>query len=90
MSRVRRVADRRELERAVDEFVTRGYKVESDGETSIRLKERDWGDAGTHLVLALLTGWWTLGLSNALYAIYARVTAEEVIVRIDPKVDDAE
>jgi hypothetical protein len=88
MSRVRRVEDRRELERTVDEFITRGYKVESDGKSSTRLKERDWGDGGVHLLLALLTGWWTFGLSNALYAIHSYVTSEEVIIKIDPEAGD--
>lgn len=71
------------MEKSVDEFITRGYRVLSEGEASTRLKERDWGDAGTHLIIAVLTGWWTFGLSNALYAIYSHVTAEEVVVKID-------
>lgn len=90
MSRVRRVEDRRELERVVDEFITRGYTVKSDGETSVRLKEQDWGDGGTHLLLAVLTGWWTFGLSNALYAIYKRVTADEVLVKVHGEPDDGQ
>jgi len=90
MSRVRRVSDNHEMERATDEFVTRGYKVISRGETSTQLKANDWGDAGTHLLLAALTGWWTFGLSNALYAIYKHVTAEEVLIKIDDDgTDDA-
>lgn len=83
MCRVRRVSDRAEMERLVDEFVTRGYKIELDGESRTRLKQTDWGDADTHLLLAVLTVWWTLGLANALYAIYKRVTADEVVIRIE-------
>lgn len=88
MNRVRRVTDQREMERAIDEYMTRGYRVKSDGETNIRLKERDWGDAGTHLILAAVTGWWTFGLSNALYAVYSRATAEEVVIKLDDDPDD--
>lgn len=83
MSRVRRVADRREMERSVDEFVTRGYTIKSESETSVRLQQRDWGDADVHLVLAALTGWWTFGLANALYAVYKRATADEIVVKLD-------
>lgn len=90
MSRVRRVKDRESKEKSIDEFVTRGYKIKSNGETSTRLKKRDWGDAGTHLILALVTGWWTLGLFNALYAIYAYATAEEVVIKLDNDIDDDE
>jgi hypothetical protein len=88
MSRVRRVADRQELERAVDEFITRGYKIKADGGSSTRLKEKDWGDAGTHIILALLSGWWTFGLSNVLYAIYKYTTAEEILIKIDSELAD--
>lgn len=83
MSRVRRVTDRREMERSVDEFITRGYRIVAEGDASTRLKERDWGDAGTHLIIAMLTGWWTFGLANALYALYRYTTAEEVVVKIE-------
>lgn len=82
MSRIRRVEDRRELERTVDEYITRGYRVESEGRDSTRLKDNDWGDAGTHLIVAVGTVWWTFGLANVLYALYRHATAEEVIVRI--------
>jgi hypothetical protein len=82
------VENRRELERSVDEFITRGYTIKSEGEESTRLKKREWGDAGTHLILALITGWWTFGLSNALYAIYKHVAAEEIVIRLDEEADN--
>lgn len=88
MSRVRRVESRREMEKAIDEFLTRGYEIKSEGETSTRLKERDWGDADVHLIIAALSGWWTFGLSNALYAIYKHVTAEEVVIKLSDEPDD--
>lgn len=88
MSRVRRVEDRQEMERSIDEFITRGYKVKSDGATSTRLKKREWGDAGIHLIIAVLSGWWTFGLSNALYAIFRYVNADEVIIKVDAEQGD--
>lgn len=83
MSRVRRVADRREMDECVEEFIFRGYKVVSRGESRTRLKERDWGDPGAHLLLAALSAWWTFGLSNVLYAVYRYATSEEVLVVLD-------
>lgn len=88
MSRVRRVADQREMEHSIDEFITRGYKIKSEGESSTRLKKRDLGDAITHVILIALTGWWTFGLSNALYAAYRYANAEEVIIKIDESAGD--
>lgn len=83
MSRVRRVDDRRALERSIDEFITRGYRLMSEGETSARLKEKDWGDGVTHFIVVALTGWWTFGLANALYAIYSYVTADEIVIKLE-------
>lgn len=76
------------MERAVDEYLTRGYRITSQGENSTQLKERDWGDGGTHLIIAALSAWWTFGLSNVLYAIYAYVTAEEVLITVEGDDDD--
>lgn len=83
MSRTKRVPDRQQLEVAIDEFIVRGYELKSEGEGTARLKEKDWGDGSTHLIVAVLTIWWTFGLANALYAVYKRATAEEVVIRID-------
>ena len=47
------------------------------------MKKKDWGDPGVHLIIAVLTIWWTFGLANVLYAIYKGVNAEEVIIRIE-------
>lgn len=87
MARVRRVESRKELERSIDEFITRGYELESKGEGCAHLRDRDWGRAETHLFIAGLTGWWTFGLANALYAIYRRVNAEKVVIQVENSQD---
>lgn len=89
MSRVRRVEDRKEMERSIDEFITRGFVLKSQGERSAKLKDRDWGEAEVHVIIALLSAWWTFGLSNVLYALYKYVNAEEVIIKIEPESSDA-
>lgn len=83
MGRVRRVEDQKEMEKSVDEFAVRDYKIKSRGETSVRMQKKDWGDSVTHLIIAGLTIWWTFGLANALYAIHQRVTAEEIVIQIE-------
>lgn len=83
MSRKRRVSSKKSLEVEIDELVVRGYSIKSRGESTARLKATDWGDASIHLLLAVLTLWWTLGLANALYAVYSRATAEEIVITID-------
>lgn len=90
MTRIRRVADRQALEQSIDEFITRGYRLRSQDESSARLKETDWGDAATHLIVAVLTVWWTFGLANAIYAFYAYVNADEVLIRIENESEHTE
>lgn len=89
MSRVRRVDDRQELERSIDEFITRGYVLKSEGERSAKLKDRDWGEAEVHVIIALLSAWWTFGLSNAIYALYKYVNADEVLIKVESGSPDA-
>lgn len=90
MSRISRVENRKEMEGEVDEYRTRGYKIQEQGTSSARVKQRDWGRSETHLIIALFTIWWTFGLANALYAIFKRVTAEEVIIKVEPEFETDE
>mgnify|MGYP006293237187 FL=1 len=78
------------MEQVANEYVVRGYRITSEGERSTQLKERDWGDPGTHLLLVALTAWWSLGLLNALYAIYRYVTAAEVRVKVAEGTNEVE
>jgi hypothetical protein len=40
-----------------------------------------------HIVVALLTLWWTLGIGNVAYAAYKRYTADEVTIKVDAQDD---
>lgn len=71
------------MERVVEDFLTRGYKVKNGGQKSVLLKKNTWGSGAGHIVVAALTIWWTLGLGNVAYAVYKNLTAEEVQVKID-------
>jgi uncharacterized membrane protein YoaK (UPF0700 family) len=48
MPRTRYVESERELERSLDDFITRGYKVKDQGQFSARVKEKDWGSLPVH------------------------------------------
>lgn len=73
-----------EYERVVDEKATAGYSIVSEGDTSTRLRKRDHGTLGGHLLVFLITVWFTLGLGNVVYALYRRsATTDEVLVRLE-------
>lgn len=88
MTRIYRVESRKELDKKIDEYITRGYTVKYRGERTAHLKKKNWGSGENHAIIALLTVWWTVGMANALYAIYKRVTAEEVEFKVDKTVSN--
>lgn len=38
-----------ERDRAIDDFLTRGYSLKHQGEYTAKLKDRDWGDVHIHV-----------------------------------------
>lgn len=55
MTRIRRVESEREQEKLVDEFVTKGYKIDQQSQYSAKVKEKDWGSAPIHGFVFLFT-----------------------------------
>lgn len=83
MARIRRVDDQKEKEQVTEDFLTRGYKIKNEGQSSTLVKKKTWGSGSGHLVVAALTIWWTFGFGNVAYAIYKNLTAEEVQIKVD-------
>ena len=48
MARIRRVDSEREQEKLLDEFLTKGYRIQEQGQYSARVKEKDWGSVPVH------------------------------------------
>lgn len=83
ISRIRNVDTQREMERTVDDFVTRGWEIIDEGQNSRVLREKNWGSTGAHIIIAVLTAWWTLFLGNVTYALILRYgTAEKILIQI--------
>lgn len=55
MTRIRRVESERQQEKLVDEFVTKGYKIDQQSQYSAKVKEKDWGSVPVHGFVALFT-----------------------------------
>ncbi|MFC6717956.1 zinc ribbon domain-containing protein [Natrialbaceae archaeon GCM10025810] len=76
--------DRRTLERRIANELEEGWELEHDFGDHAVLVRRSFGPTGTHLLVALITVWWTMGLGNALYAAYQYFgNAERKVVRPD-------
>jgi len=79
MTRTRYVGDRGELSQAVNYYKDEGYFKTSESATSVTLKYRNYGGVVKQFAVLLLAGWWTLGLANALYGMYAAHVSRDVV-----------
>ncbi|WP_227375417.1 zinc ribbon domain-containing protein [Haladaptatus halobius] len=61
------------IQREIDTALAEGWRIESETPDRVVLVKRNYGDFGVHIVLALLTFWWTLGVGNLAYAAYKYV-----------------
>ena len=60
-----------QVQREIDDAIAEGWKIESETPERVVLVKRTVGSLWVHLGLALLTGWWALGLFNLVYGAYA-------------------
>ena len=83
--------DSAKLERQVDDMAVEGWKVSKDQGHRVILTRPDYGSLGGHVLVAILTVWWTLGLGNAAYAGYRYVRhSEKRVIRDEDLLDDDE
>jgi len=76
-----RYTDREVLEYRIDRALEQGWSLESDLGESAVVTRRSFGSGWDHILIALLTLWWTGGVGNALYAAYCYVTPDRVVLR---------
>ena len=69
--RIRHVRDRREFDSFDDDFMTQGYQVLNEGQSYALDAQEHVGLLGLHILVAIFTVWWTLGIGNAIYALIA-------------------
>lgn len=81
--RIRKCVSQQEMERVVDDYITQEYKVKQRGESSVLVQKKDYGSMGGHIIVALLTIWWTLGIGNLVYALVKQAQADKVMVKLD-------
>lgn len=86
MKIVQRVESEKELEEQVDDKVTEGYSLESKTSNQAILVKNEFGRAFWHVVIFLLTAWWSLGLGNLVYLSFNYFARKkELIIKIKKK-----
>lgn len=81
MARVRRVETVKEMERVMDDLITCGYKVKSQGEFNANLIKR--GQKTHHVLVFFLTFWFTFGIGNLIYALMPGKIEDEVMIKVE-------
>lgn len=82
--RIRKVQNQKEFEEVIDEYITLGYKIKSRGEDSCRLQKAEYGGIASHVLVAILTCWWTFFLGNILWLFYNYVSnSDNVFVKTE-------
>ncbi|MEM4780042.1 MAG: SHOCT domain-containing protein [Halalkalicoccus sp.] len=71
------------FQRRLDEEYAAGWRVVRDGETRVVLKKPQYGSAWLHATIALLTVWFTFGIGNLLYALYAYLNSPTKLLTED-------
>lgn len=61
------------LQRELDDAIVEGWRIESETPERVVIVKRDYGDLGIHVLLAVLTAWWSFGLINIAYGAFKYV-----------------
>jgi hypothetical protein len=80
--RLRKVESEKEMENVIDDLITTGYTIKSQGATSAKLKKAEYGGLIAHIIIFILFGWWTFFIANILYAGFKYLTGDEVLVKM--------
>ena len=89
--RIRDVADKKEMDRVMDDFFTQGYTTKEQGTNTVLLKKKTWGSIAGLLVtwiVGLLFSIFTVGISLIIPIAYMAImhfNAPEVLLRIAQK-----
>lgn len=61
----------------VTQMVEAGWQIETETPERVTLVKRNFGSLAIHLIIAIVTLWWAMGIPNLLYAGYKYVADSE-------------
>ena len=79
--RTRTCYNKAEFKEAVEDFIERGYVLESRNKISAKLVSKQ--EKKYHGIIALLTIWWSFGLGNLIYALLPSQRYDEVTILLE-------
>ena len=90
-TRIREVADNKEMARVIDDFITQGYTVKEQGSASTKMKKSTWGSAAGWIIAFVIfiivsipqpSIFWIAWVILPAYAVFSHYNAPEVFIRI--------
>jgi len=64
----------RRLQREIDNLVAQGWTIEDERPDRVVMVDREFGSIASHVLVAILTIWWTMGLGNVVWGAYNYVS----------------
>ena len=82
-----RVKNSKELEKETENAIMEGFKIENKTNNMVTLtKAGNFGNPLIHVIIFIFTGWWTLLITNAIYAGYSYMSkAQNRMIKIEVK-----
>lgn len=68
------------LEAKIEKAEYKGWTVSERKKHTILLEKQSFGSLKAHVVVAILTVWWSFGIGNILYALYKYLKPEEMVL----------
>jgi len=85
-TRIRKATTERDYEEIIDELITRGYKIESQGASSTQLMKVVYGGVVSHILIFIIFGWWTIFIANIIWLAYNYYSnSDKVLVKLVPR-----
>ncbi len=67
----------RRLQREIDDLVAKGWTIEDERPERVVMVDREFGSLVSHVLIGLLTVWWTMGLGNIVWGAYNYVSRSQ-------------
>ncbi|SEQ51802.1 zinc ribbon domain-containing protein [Natrinema salaciae] len=65
------------LQAEIDDLVARGWRIEEETPDRVVMVDREFGSVITHVLVALLTFWFSMGLGNVVWGAYNYVSKSQ-------------
>ena len=77
-ARIRKFNSKSEMERALDEYITTGYRVREQGENNILVRKHDNGN-----IIVIIVLFCCFVIPSILYVWYKRTHADTILMKVE-------